>query len=541
MTALTGTLRLLRLTIRRDRIVLTVWVVAIGLLMIASVASIAGLYPTAAERERAAAFAAGNQLARAFDGPASGTSVGALTMMEAFGVLAVLVGLMSMLTVTRHTRQDEETGRAELLGSAVIGHHARLSAALLLTLGANLVLATTITLVLVGQGLPGEGALAAGAALGGVGLSFTAIAAVTAQVAATQRAANGLAGAMLGLAFLLRAVGDAAGEVAPSGVELVSAWPSWLSPIGWGQQVRPFGGDRWSVLWLFALLVAAMIALAFVLNERRDLDGALLATRPGPPSARGRLRTPWRLAWRLQRSMVIAWTVGIALLAGVLGGIGDGAEELAGLSDELAAAFEQMAVDGTLLDAYIAFVMGIAGIAAAGFTVQSVLRARGEEASERLEPLLATAVSRPRWLAANTLLAVAGATIVLGAAGLAAGVAYGLATGDHIGGLTAFVTAGAVQVPAALLLGGVVLAAFGLMPRVAAGVGWGLLAASFALGQLGELLGLPQGVMNLSPFTHVPAVPAEGFTVTPMLILLAVATALAAVGFLGFRRRDVVM
>ncbi len=538
MTATTGTLRLLRLAIRRDRIVLTVWVVALGLLVIASVASVAGLYTSQAEREMAAAFTAANRMARAFDGPAMGASVGALTMTEAFGVLAILAGLMSIQTVTRHTRQDEETGRAELLGSAVVGHQARLTAALLLVTVANVALAAVTTGALLAQGLPVAGSLAAGVALGGVGLSFAAIASVTAQLAESQRAATGLASAALGVAYLLRAVGDAAGEVAESGVELISAWPSWLSPIGWGQQVRPFGGDQWSVLILFAALAAILIAIAFALSSRRDLGGALLPTRPGPPTAGGRLRTPLRLTWRLQRGMLLAWMVGAAVVAGALGALGDGAEELVGLSEELAATFEQMAAGGSMLDVYMAFVMGIVGIATAGFAIQSVLRARTEESSERLEPLLATALSRSRWLGANATFVVVGTASIVGVAGLFAGTSYGIVTGDLATGLTSFLSAGAVQLPAALLLAGLVTLVFGVVPRLAVGIGWAALAASFALGQLGELLGVPQAVMNLSPFTHVPAVPAEDLAVGPLLALTSIAAAFAVIGLLTFRQRD---
>lgn len=538
MTAFTGTLRLLRLAIRRDRIVLTVWVAAIGLLVIASVASVAGLYTSQAEREMAAAFTAANRLARAFDGPAMGASVGALTMTEAFGVLAILAGLMSIQTVTRHTRQDEETGRAELLGSAVVGHQARLAAALLLVAGANLVLAAATAGALLAQGLPAAGSVAAGAALAGVGLSFAAIASVTAQLAESQRAATGLAGAALGGAYLLRAVGDAAGEVADSGVALISSWPSWLSPIGWGQQVRPFGGERWSVGLLFAALIAILVGVAFALSSRRDLGGALLPTRPGPPTAGGRLSTPLRLTWRLQRGMLLAWMVGAAVLASALGALGDGAEELVGLSEELAAAFEQMAGGGSMLDVYVAFVMGMVGIATAGFAIQSVLRARTEESSERLEPLLATALSRSRWLGANATFVVAGAGSIVGVAGLAAGTSYGIATGDLATGLGSFLSAGAVQLPAVLLLAGLVALVFGIIPRLAVGIGWAALAASFALGQLGELLGVPQAVMNLSPFTHVPAVPAEELAAAPLIALTGVAAVLASTGLIAFRHRD---
>ena len=53
-----------------------------------------------------------------------------------------------------------------------------------------------------------------------------------------------------------------------------------------------------------------------------------------------------------------------------------------------------------------------------------------------------------------------------------------------------------------------------------------------------RLGGFDQWVMDASPFTHVPKIPGEGFTVTPLVMLTAVAALLIIVGLAGFRRRD---
>ena len=94
------------------------------------------------------------------------------------------------------------------------------------------------------------------------------------------------------------------------------------------------------------------------------------------------------------------------------------------------------------------------------------------------------------------------------------------------------------MVPAALALGGFVVALFGLLPRWSGPLAWAALAVALVMGQLGSLLDLPQWALNLSPFTHVPRVPAEAFSVTPVILLLLAAVALGAVGFAAFRRRD---
>lgn len=93
-------------------------------------------------------------------------------------------------------------------------------------------------------------------------------------------------------------------------------------------------------------------------------------------------------------------------------------------------------------------------------------------------------------------------------------------------------------VPAVWVLIGVAVALFGLLPR-AMGIAWGALGACFLVAYLGPLLSLPDWVMDLSPFSHLPLLPAEDAGAGPLLVLTAVAAGLVAVGVLGFRRRDV--
>ena len=77
-----------------------------------------------------------------------------------------------------------------------------------------------------------------------------------------------------------------------------------------------------------------------------------------------------------------------------------------------------------------------------------------------------------------------------------------------------------------------------LLPRAAAAA-WGVLAACYLAAFLGPLLSLPDWVMDLSPYSHVPLLPAADFELGPLAALTAVALALVAAGLAGFRRRDV--
>ncbi len=191
-----------------------------------------------------------------------------------------------------------------MIGATAVGRYAGLAAALGVAAGANLVLTALVALTLAGFGEPAAGSVAAGAAVGVTGLAFAAIAAVTAQVAQSARTANGIAATAIGAAFVVRGLGDALGRVGPSGYTVTSAWPSWLSPIGWATRVHPFAGDRWWVLAAPLMLTCAGVMTAFVLTAHRDVGMGMIAARPGPVRAAARLLSPlaaWPGAYSVAR------------------------------------------------------------------------------------------------------------------------------------------------------------------------------------------------------------------------------------------------
>jgi ABC-2 type transport system permease protein len=547
MTAFTGTARLTRLALRRDRVQLPIWILSGTILMAVTVSSTNQRYPSVADRISVLRTAVDSPTLLIFRTAPTGSSTGTMLMFQVLTSVAVLAGLMSTLAVVRHTRQNEETGRTEMLGATVVGRHAVLTAALTVAVAADTVLAVLLGLTLIGNGESAAGSFAAGAAVGATGVAFAAVAAVAAQVTQTSRAANGIAAAAVGAAYLVRGFGDALGEVQANGYTMVSAWPSWLSPIGWTTEVRPFAGDRWWVLSLPLGLFAAGIALAFALTVHRDVGMGMIAARPGPTAAAPRLLSPLGLAWRLQRGTLYGWAVAVTLSGLVVGSLGNSfAKELAddkGLPKGAANTINSLSGgdDGNLVDSFNTAMMAFIGAMAAGYAVQALLRLRTEEAGGPAEAVLATATGRLRWLGGHLIVAVAGALVLLVLAGASMGLMYGLG-GDDAGGRPAdLMGAALVQLPPAVILAGFVVAVFGLLPRLAIGLAWAALAVSLVFGQLGELLNLPQEVRDISPFSHVPALPAAEATATPLVILTVVALALGAAGMVLFRRRDLML
>lgn len=534
-----GTRRLVRLALRRDRLQLSVWLLVLTGVLAASAAVTAGEYASAEDRVLAAQLIASSPALLLLRGPAADASTAGLIMADVAPIVAALAGLMSALAVVRHTRHNEETGRAELVGSAAVGRLALPAAALIVAVAASLGLGALFGAVLLANDLPLEGALAAGAAMAAVGATFAAVAALAAQLTATARAASALVGVAIAAAYLLRGLGDLFGTPTADGTSVTPAWPLWLSPFGWAAQMRPFDGPNWWVLAPLAALIAAVTALALFLAARRDIGFGLIPPRRGPATADRALLSPLGLAWRLQRGLFIGWAVGVALISAVFGSLGEQVAAMAG-NEQFRAILDRLSRGrgGELEEVFFTFVMGIVGMATTVFTVQALLVMRAEEAEGRLEPMLGTAVPRSVWMGSHIAVAVLGTLALLVLAGASAGLAYGLVAGDAAARMAELIPAAVVQAPAVLVLAGIAAAAFGALPRLASGLTWAAVGGVLLITFLGDVLELPDAVRDLSPFSHLPALPGADAGAGPILVLLAVAAGLTAIGLLAFRRRD---
>lgn len=538
MNAMAGTLRLTRLAARRDRVTLSVWLLGLSGFLAATTAMFVNSLVTTADMRQEAALPTNNAGLRML-GLTSGPSVGGAVMVRDLVLLSVMAAVMSVLAVVRHTRQAEELGRAEVVGSAVVGRYADLAAAVLVSLAANLVLAVLLGLAMVANGLSAGGAFTAGAAVAAVGVVFTGVAAVTVQLASTTRGAIGLAGAVLGMAFLLSGVGNMLGTPDTVALRVTSAWPTWLSPIGWAQQMRPFGGNHWWPLALFLALLALLMTTAVVLVRRRDVGAGIAPQRRGHAHASAALLSPAGLVLRLQRGALLGWGIGMVGFGLILGAMTEQIQDLEGKSREY---YENFGGADRIVEAYEASMASMAAMVVAIYVVQIVLRMRAEEAEGTLEPLLATGVSRSRWVLGNVLNAVGGAAVLILAYSASMGIGAGLVIGDTPTQIRQLVAAGLVQVPAILLVGACALAAVALLPRLAGPLSWAVAIIALLVGPtFGPPLGLPDRVQDLSPFTHVPTIPATDLDVAPLLVLAVASLTLGAVGAAAIRRRNLAL
>lgn len=524
---LTGTRQLLWLVLRRDRFRAAMWMVGLVGLMAVSASSVVALYRTPEQLEGYARTVRGNSALIIQAGPGYGLddpTVGAVVMNETALWLFIAVSVMSVFMVVRHTRTEEETERAELVRAAPVGRHAALVATMIGTLLVNVAIAFGNVVALLVAGLSASGSLAFGASMVGVGMVFGGVAAIAAQVASGSRAALAAGGAAVGSAFVLRAIGDVGNGVL-----------SWVSPIGWAQAIRAYADERWWVLMLPLVATVASVVAARALQDRRDFGSGMVGQRSGRTGATPALSTALGLAMRLQRGALIGWVVGLAALSFFYGLVADEAEQIIADNPDMADFFAQLGV-GSVTDAFLSTSMLIMALFASGFTVSSVLRLRSEELSGRVDPILATPVSRRRWAAGHLLVALGGTVILALVCGVAMGASAALVLGDA-GRVAELTAAGAVMVPAMWVLAGVAMLLYSLRPQWSLAA-WALVAWVFVVAMFAIVLDLPQWVSNLSPFEHVPALPAASMAWLPLVVLTVIAAMAVGAGLAALDRRD---
>ena len=522
---MTGTSVLLRAFLRRDRWWYLWWPVGVAVLYVMQAWSVDGLYETQADFDKAAADMQNNTAFIAMAGPARAlnTTGGQVTWQSAaFG--AILVGLMSMFIIGRHTRAEEETGRDELVRAAPIGRYATTRAAVLDAVLANLVVGLLTAGTLAAYGLAVADSLGLGLGVTFCGWFFTGVALLAAQLTTSTRAMYGLTGAAIGIGYGLRAIGDVGTPAL-----------SWLSPIGWYQAMHAFSGLRWWPALLLLAGGAVAATAAYRVFDRRDFGAGVVPVRPGPARATRGLVREWGLAWRLQRPAFLAWLSGLVVAGAAFGSFGDDVGTLVGDSQTSQDLFLQGS--GDIVDAFYATMLLMLALIVGGFTISSALRPHAEEGAGRVEAVLATALPRSIWLAGHVVITAVGTAVILVASGLGLGVTYALITGDG-GAVVRMTAAEASYLPGLLVLGAVARLLYGVVPR-GAPLAWGVLLLAAVVLLFGELLQLPQWFQDLSPFEHLALMPLEGFRWLPFLIVTAVAAVLSVAGQIAFSRRDV--
>lgn len=515
---------------RRDRIRIPVWVISIVLFTVLIAVVLPDLYTTDVERQ-VMAETMKNPAITVMLGPGYGLdnyTDGAMMAHFMLAFTAIAMGIMGILLTNRHTREDEEEGRIEMIRSLPVGSLSTLTGTFLILIITNIVLAllTGIGLYSLGfESMDLEGSMLYGASLGAVGIFFAALTGLFAQLTTNSRSTIGYSFGFLIIAYIVRGIGDV-------GYEILSL----ISPLGLILRTEVYVNNYWWPIFVTLGLSALIFVLSLYLNSIRDLEAGFISTRPGNENASRLLSSPLGLSLRLQRTSIIAWVVGMLILGASYGSIlGD----LEGFIDS-SGIIQQMIPEAegySMTERFVTMLMTILSILGTVPVLMYVLKLKSEENKGRTEHLLSRAVSRNNILGSYTLIAFVAAPIIqlMSVLGLWSAAIFVM---DDVISFNILLKSGLAHLPAIWIMVGLAVLLIGFIPKLT-GLTWAYLGFSFFVVYLGDMLQLPGWMNNLSPFGHIPQIPIEEVNILKMISLIIIAVILTIVGFIAYNRRDI--
>jgi len=460
-----------------------------------------------------------------------------------FGSAVLVYAFWALLAGTGAGRGDEERGLSELWLSTGAS---RMRLIVARVAGFAAVAAISITLMLaatdIGAATGGEPLPLGPLALEGVAmfvltLFVFAFALLVAQLVTTRRSATGIAGIVVLALFMLN-------SAARSGVDVGAI--RWLSPFYLFERSTPLlRGGSLDVAGTAALAVGSLVlvAIAVVAFIRRDIGGPLLRGAPRKsrvewrPAGDPLLRTPVLAIVDQQRVWIVAWALGLGVLAGFLTSITKTMVDAFGNSDipMLRAYFERAGIN-----AYADFV-GVIWFSTlllliSLFVIAQVSGWAADDAEGRLEMILSAPVSRPRVVVERIAAVVLASAVVVAVSSLAV---YLTATSTGIS-LPAgrFVFASAAVLPVAYAFSGLGHALVGWRPRVAVAILGALAVIGYFAQQFAPIFQWPEWVSNISLYA-LYGTPMSKDDWGGIATLIAIGLAGTVIAIAAMRRRDV--
>lgn len=534
-----GTKTLIGLILRRDRVKLPLWIIGITTSLIAMVPVLRDVYGDEASLTTLYQTFSLNPAGLFLTGPMDAPNFGALMTIETILWWGLAIAFMNTLLVVRHTRQNEEIGAQELILSGQVHRGTSLIAVLIIAFLANALIAVGI-----GAGMAAletslwttDQAWLYGLAMGLFGFAWAAIAAVIAQLVESARSANGILAGLIGVAFLLRGIGDFMGTANADGV-LQPTWLSWLSPFGWLQATRPLTFPEWWPLIVPGIFVVVAGSVAFFLLSKRDVGAGILPARKGRARASRFLATPLGLTWHLQKNIFIGWLIGIVAMVVTIGVLVPEMTHVYESSENMKTLIAAMGGTGAIIPAFLSAMLSIVVLMVIAYVIQGLGKLRGEESSGHLENLLATRLSRMKWMGLHSSVVVIGGAFMLALSGSLLALCVNLVS-DYQLDIWEYTVAGLSYFPLLFIFAGMYIVFFGLLPQISGLILWVYYGFVAFMAWLGPLLQLDQRILDLSLMTHLAAAPAEAVAAQPLIIMTLVTLGLLVVGSAAWRHRN---
>ena len=445
---------------------------------------------------------------------------------------ALTLGIGMVFQVTKGVRADEENGRTELFRSRPFGIHSTLAAvsggAILVSVIAGIM--TTVALIALkmdpaGSGITGS--ITFGLSFTAVGILGVGVGALTNQLSASSSIANSTGSIIMMVFYSMRMIGDMGKDDTLT----------WLSPVGWAQKMAPYGENRIYLIIPIIILTACLIAIAFIIESRRDYGSGVLKEKAGHQDAKPYMKKSWGLILRLYKGSIISWSIGIVVAGLMFGSV------VSSMVDMLKDANVSF-LDASSTDAMAGFMLMFVGLISVVLPMFIMTGLRSDESKGLTEVILAGAMSRNRLILERYIIATVSTVLLLILGGASFGMSYGAALDDmsQIGRCTADAL---IYLPGIMAITGFIVLLFGWIPSATIPVTWFIYGFMYFAVLLIRDLNLPNEVVNIIPFMGTPKLPAlipsdgsNGATIYVFAYLVA-AIVFVVVGLVGLRKRSI--
>ncbi|KUO49869.1 MAG: hypothetical protein APF76_01100 [Desulfitibacter sp. BRH_c19] len=521
--------KLLKLYLRRDRIILPIWIL-LPMIAIAGQVSFVKAMP---DWQVFITELSASPLTSSLLGPVVPLSMEGAILWRGLLQASIIVMIGAGITMIRHTRTEETSGRNELILGRPVGRYANLSAALILSCGGSLLAGLLTAVFLMGIGFAGSGSLLVGLTLATSGCVFAGIGGLCAQIFAHSGSARGAVFGVYGLTMVAMVLNNMGGGS--------TGW-AWLAPEAWFRITVPFGENHAWPLLVFIVLFALPMMLSYMLLVRRDMAAGLIAQKEGSADASPHFNSPMALAWRQHKGSILVWAIGMAWLGGIMGmGTPNISEAISSTFAHMNTSWASAIVKLGNQEGFIAILIYILGLMGglSVFAITTVQRLRQEENEHYAEMVLSKPVSRFRWMGSYLTVAFAGSTLILLALGLASGLGWSIASGDF-SHFPRVLGMSLLKIPSVWTIIGIGALLYGWLPRMASVLNWLILGAFIFIEMLWEVGIVGWSALQWTPFAYAHySIPINELSIVPLIVLTGIAAALTWLGFIGFRRRSI--
>ncbi len=524
-----GTGKLLKFYLRRDRIVLPTWILLPIILIMGQMSFVKAL----PDWQVLITELSASPLTASMLGPIVPLSIEGAILWRGLLQASIAVMFGAALTMIRHTRTEEESGRNEWILGRPVGRYANLSAALILSCGGSLLAGLLTAAVLLGNGLAGNGSLLAGLTLTASGCIFAGIGGLCAQIFEHSGSARGGVFSVYGLSMIAMVLNNMGGGS--------TGW-ALLAPEAWFRITVPFGENHAWKLLVFILLSALPMILSYMMLVRRNMGAGLIPQKEGSADASPRLNSSLALAWRQYKGSILIWAIGMAYLGGIMGA---GTPNISGA---ISSTFAQMNTSWAPAmaklgnqEGFIAILIYILGLMAglSVFAITAVQRLGKEEKEHYAEMVLSRPVNRVKWMGSYLMVAFIGSALILLVLGLTSGLGWSIAAGEfsyfpRVLGMSLS------KIPSVWTIIGIAAMLYGWLPRIASVLNWFILGVFIFIEMLWEVGIAGWSAMQWTPFAYAHySIPINELRVMPLIVLTVIAAALTWLGFIGFRSRSI--